>query len=145
MEFLELSLTITLIAIIVMLLITDLFFNADVPTHTAYVLTAIVIAKYFSAQLLHQLGTGILIWCCLIAFHYFVWIKTSRAIRTKIRSMTFQKKEPPPKYGKIKSIDGELFISVRGQLHKFESLDGQSKILGKTYKIEKEDVGRLFI
>jgi hypothetical protein len=145
MEFLELTFTITIIAIIVMLLITDLFFNADVPTHTAYVLTAIVIAKAFNTPLLSQLGTGILAWCCLIAFHYFVWIKASRVVRNKIRSMTYHHKETSVKYGKIKSIDGELFISVNGDLYKFESLDGKQKIPGEKYQIRKEEAGCLFI
>lgn len=145
MEFLELTFTITLITIIVLLLITDLFFKAEVPTQTAYVLTAIVIAKVFNSPLLGQLGLGILTWCCLIAFHYFVWIKASRAIRNKIKSMTFHHKETSAKYGKIKSIDGELFISVNGGLYKFESLDGKQKIPGEKYQIRKEEAGCVFI
>lgn len=145
MEFLELSFTITLIGVIVMLLITDIFFNADVPTHTAYVLSAIVITKDFNISVPYQLAIGLLIWCCFIVFHHSVWKKAVEKIRTKIQFISFKNEEKPAKYGKIKSIDGEQFISVNGQLFKFESLDGQRKIPGKTYKIEKEEVGRLFI
>jgi len=48
-------------------------------------------------------------------------------------------KDAVGKTGKIKSIDGDRFISVSGQLYKYESKEDSEIILGNVYTIKNAD------
>jgi hypothetical protein len=142
------SITEILIVVSVFLILVDIFFASDIPTHIAYVLTTINIAKEIDMSFLYQATFAILIWFGLVAFHYFIWRNVLEKINDKFIS--------PRKHiggidglvgkiGTIKSIDGELFISVDEELYRFETIDGQKRKLGKTYKILKVESDILFI
>lgn len=148
MEIFGMSITEILIVVSVFLILVDIFFASDVPTHIAYILTTINIAKEINLPFIYQITIGILIWFALIGFHYLVWRNVIEKINDKFISPRIHIGGIDGLVGKkgiIKSIEGKRFISVEDEIHKFESIDGEKKITGKSYKIQKVESDKLFI
>jgi membrane protein implicated in regulation of membrane protease activity len=142
------SLTETLIVISLFLILLDVFFASDIPTHIAYVLTTINIVKEIDLPFLYLATIAIVTWFVLIAFHYFFWRNVIEKINDKFISPRRHESGMDALVGKVGtviSIEEELFITVNEELFKFHALDGKIKTPGKSYIIKKVEDNTLFI
>jgi len=73
-----------LIVSAIILMVVDIFFTSDFPTHLAYVIVTVVIAKGIDAPVLYQILFGVLIWFALVIFHYTVWRKIIEQVNDRL-------------------------------------------------------------
>lgn len=122
-----------LIVSALILILIDIFFASDVPTHLAYLMLTFTITKEIDVPILYQILFGILIWVTLVVFHYTVWRKVIEKINDKFISPSkhiggldgFVGKE-----GEIKEVEGERYIFINDEIHRFET-DKEIKIGNK--------------
>jgi membrane protein implicated in regulation of membrane protease activity len=124
MEIVGMTINEILIVSSIILILIDIFFNSDIPTHIAYIILTFTFAKEIDMPILYQILFGILIWVALVVFHYLVWRKVLEKINDKFIT--------PSKHiggiegfigqeGIIKEIEGEKFIFIHDELHQFKT------------------------
>ncbi len=142
---LEFSLTITLIAISVILLVVDIFLSSGVASQTGYLLLTITIVKGLELHPFYMIAAGVIIWGAFQLTDLLLWSRISKIIKAKYISPFIRKMNKTPMKGKVKSIDGRQYLSLNGQLYEFESTDGKPGKLGATYEIKKFENERVLI
>jgi membrane protein implicated in regulation of membrane protease activity len=136
----------TLIVISLILILIDIFFISDYSTHVAYILITFTISKEISKSILYQILFGIIIWFCLVVFHYLLWRKVLEHINDKVIAPTkhvggfesFIGKE-----GIIKKVEGKRFIQVDDEIHLFETSKNVKE--GEIYKVTSIKSNKLII
>ena len=124
METLGMTINEVLILSAAILLLIDIFFNSDIPTHIAYIILTFTFAKEIDMPILYQVLFGILIWVALVVFHYLVWRKAIEKINDRFIA--------PSKHigglegfvgqeGVVKEIEGVKFLYINDELHQFET------------------------
>jgi len=124
MEILGMTINEILIVSAIILILVDIFFNSDIPTHIAYIILTFTFAKEIDMPILYQILFGILIWVALVVFHYLVWRKIIEKINDKFIA--------PNKHigglegfigqeGIIKEIEREKFFFINDEIHQFET------------------------
>jgi membrane protein implicated in regulation of membrane protease activity len=118
------SLTETLFVLAIILVLIDIFFVSDIPTHLAYILITIAIVKNINDYFLYQVLYGILILFSLVLFHYFIW----RNVLEKINDQFISPRKHLDGYqgligktGIIQDFDGKLVIVVGEEIFQFHS------------------------
>ena len=137
-----------LIVIALILIVADIFFASDYPTHIAYVILTITIAKEINLPILYQILFGIGIWFSLVVFHYLIWRKVLEKISNKLIAPSvhtggiegFVGKE-----GVIKEVEGEQYIFINDELHQFELGDDKEIIVGNKYRVLRIKSNKLII
>lgn len=117
-----LSLTETLLVLALILVIVDLFLATDFPTYLAYVLVSIVCARQIEAHLLYRILLGLVCWFALIAFHYFIWKRVLQHLVNRVIApdrIKFGGDGLIDGEGKIRDIDGNLMVEIRGDVWPF--------------------------
>ncbi len=135
-----------LIVSAIILILVDIFFVSDFPTHLAYILLTFTLAKAINMSLLYQILFGVLIWFALVIFHYTIWRKVIEKLNDKLISPRkhiggiegFIGKE-----GVIKEVEGEKFISVNDELYQFET--DKEVAVGDKYNILNTKSNKLII
>lgn len=128
----------TLALVALLLIIIDIILSFEYPTHIAYVLLTLFCTLKIKAPLVTSMLLAVIIWFAFITFHYMVWRKQLEKIHDKIIS--------PRKHvggiervigmnGKIKKIEGELFIEVEKEVYQFESVILKEIKEGESHKI----------
>lgn len=128
------------------LIVADIFFASDIPTHLAYILITFTITKEVNLHILYQLLIGILIWFALVVFHYFIWRKVIEKINDKFIA--------PNKHigglqgfigqeGIIKEIEGVKFLYINDEIHHFET--DKKIIIGNKYIVLNIKSNKLII
>ena len=136
----------TLIVISLILILIDIFFISDYSTHVAYLLITFTISKEISKSILYQILFGIIIWFCLVVFHYLLWRKVLEHINDKVIAPTkhvggfesFIGKE-----GIIKKVEGKRVIQVDDEIHLFETSKNVKE--GEIYKVTSIKSNKLII
>ena len=113
-----------LIVSAIILIIIDIFFNSDIPTHIAYIILTYTFAKEIDMPILYQILFAILIWVSLVVFHYLVWRKVVEKINDKFIAPSlhiggiegFVGQE-----GIIKESEGKKFLLINDEIHQFET------------------------
>jgi len=146
MEILGMTINEILIVSAIILILVDIFFNSDIPTHIAYIILTFTFAKEIDMPILYQILFGILIWVVLVVFHYLVWRKVIEKINDKFIA--------PSKHmgglegfigqeGIIKEIEGEKFFFINDEIHQFET---EKEIqIGNKYAVLKIKSNKLII
>ncbi len=80
MEILGMTINEILIVSAIILILVDIFFASDLPTHLAYIIVTFTLAKEIDMPILYQILFGILIWIALVVFHYTIWRKVIEKI-----------------------------------------------------------------
>ncbi len=148
MEILGMTINEILIVSAIILILADIFFASDVPTHIAYLLLTFTFAKEIDMPILYQIGFGVLIWFALVVFHYTIWRKVIEKINDKYiapRKHTGGIEGFIGKEGVIKEVEGNKFILVNDELYQFESETNQEIVVGNKYKILNAESNKLFI
>lgn len=146
MEILGMTINEILIVSSIILILVDVFFNSDIPTHIAYIILTFTFAKEIDMPTLYQILFGILIWVALVVFHYWVWRKVLEKVNDQFIS--------PSKHiggiegfigqeGIIKEIEGEKFIFIHDELHQFET--DKEVQNGNKYKVVSTKSNKLII
>jgi len=146
MEILGMTLNEILIVSAIILILIDIFFTSDIPTHLAYIILTFTITKEIDMPILYQIMFGILIWALLVFFHYKIWRKVIEKINDKIIAPSKHEgglRGFIGKEGTIKEVDGEKFIFINDEIHQFET-DKEIKI-GDNYKILNINSNKLVI
>ncbi len=97
------SLTEIIFLIAAILMLIDIFFASDIPTHIAYILVTINIIKEFDVPWLYKILMGLIIWFGLILFHYFLWRKVLEKINDRFIAPSIHK-------GGIEGLVGETGV-----------------------------------
>lgn len=137
-----------LIVSAIILILVDIFFASDFPTHLAYIILTFTIAKEIDMPILYQILFGVLIWFALVIFHYTIWRKVIEKINDKFIA--------PRKHigglegfigqeGIIKEVEGERFIFINDELHQFETETDKEITIGNKYKIINIKSNKLLI
>lgn len=138
-----------LIVSAIILIVVDIFFASDIPTHIAYLILTFTIAKEIELALLYQILFGILIWFGLVIFHYTVWRKIIEKINDRLISPSHHKgglEAFVGKTGVIKEIEGKKFVSINEELYKFKPLEDSKEFNnGQTVKIKSFESNTLII
>jgi membrane protein implicated in regulation of membrane protease activity len=124
MEILGMTINEILIVSAIILILIDILFNSDIPTHIAYFILTFTFAKEIDTTILYQILFGILIWVALVAFHYLVWRKVIEKINDKFFAPSIHKGGIEGFIGQggiIKEIEGEKFIFINDELHQFKT------------------------
>ena len=148
MEILGMTINEILIVSAIILILADIFFASDVPTHIAYLLLTFTFAKEIDMPILYQIGFGVLIWFALVVLHYTIWRKVIEKINDKYiapRKHTGGIEGFIGKEGVIKEVEGNKFILVNDELYQFESETNQEIVVGNKYKILNAESNKLFI
>ena len=135
-----------LIVSAIILILVDIFFTSDFPTHLAYIILTFTIAKEIDMPILYQILFGVLIWFMLVIFHYTIWRKVIEKINDKFIA--------PRKHigglegfigqeGIIKEVEGERFIFINDELHQFET--DKEIVVGNKYRILNTKSNKLLI
>ncbi len=113
-----LSLDHTLLVLALLLVLTDVFFQSDIPTHLAWVLVAVVVARQFDVHVLWQAVIGVLAWFALIGFHYLLWRKVLTRISERFAPDTYRSGASGlvGQVGQVKDVDGHKMVSIQGDL-----------------------------
>ena len=125
-EFFGMSFNEILIISALILILIDIFFASDIPTHIAYLILTFTIAKEIELTLLYQILLGVLIWFGLVIFHYTIWRKVLEKINDKFISPSHHKGGLEALIGRngvIKEIEGKKFVSVNEELYRFKPLE----------------------
>ena len=134
MEILGMTINEILIISAIILILVDIFFTSDFPTHLAYIILAFTFAKEIDKPILYQVLFGILIWVSLVVFHYTVWRKIIERINDKFIAPRKHKGGLDGFVGKeglIKEIEGEKYIFINDEIHQFET--DKEIAIGKKY------------
>ena len=118
----------------VFFLFIDFFLTKFFPSHIAYILIALGSAAEHAESALHQVVIGIVVWGILILFHMVLWRKMLHYINDKWlmpQPDNTQHKDLAGKAGRVKSINGELFISVDNRLIKCRIVERKNVTLGQ--------------
>jgi membrane protein implicated in regulation of membrane protease activity len=141
-----LTLNETLLIIAAILIVIDIFFQSDIPTHVAYVLICTVVARVIHAPILIQVLIGILAWFALVGGHYLLWKKKIQRLVHRVIA--------PERYregarglvgstGQVRAVEDATMVRVAGDLWPFRAdkpvTDGQNV---RVIAVEK---GRLVI
>jgi len=146
MEILGMTINEILIASAIILILVDIFFATDFPTHLSYIILTFAIAKEIDLAILYQILFGLLIWMALVVFHYTIWRKIIEKINDKLVAPSkhiggldgFIGKE-----GIIKEVEGEKYIFINDEIHQFET---EKKItIGNKYKVLNVKSNKLII
>lgn len=124
MEILGMTINEVLIVSAIILVLVDIFFNSDIPTHIAYIILTFTFAKEIDMPILYQILFGILIWVLLVVFHYLVWRKVIEKINDKFIAPSKHKGGLEGFIGQegiIKNIEGEFFLCINDEIHQFET------------------------
>jgi len=124
MEIFGMTINEILIVSAIILILVDIFFNSDIPTHIAYLILTFTFAKEIDMPILYQILFGILIWVALVVFHYLVWRKVVENINDKFIAPSKHKGGIEGFIGQegiIKEIEGERFIFINDELHQFKT------------------------
>ncbi|MDA3905468.1 MAG: hypothetical protein PF484_05270 [Bacteroidales bacterium] len=135
-----------LIVSALILILIDIFFVSDFPTHLAYILLTFTLAKEINMPLFYQILFGVLIWFALIIFHYTIWRKVIEKINDRFiapRKHIGGIEGFIGKEGVIKEVEGEKFISINDELHQFET--DKEIIVGNRYRILNTKSNKLII
>ena len=118
------SVTETLLVAAVVLVLLDIFFQSDIPTHIAYILIAIVVATWIPVPPLYQVVVGMLAWFALVWGHYKLWRYFLVGFVNRVIAPTKYKTGAAGlvgSVGTIKEVNGKKMVSVQGDLWLFES------------------------
>ena len=133
----------------IILIIIDIFFASDIPTHIAYIILTFTIAKEIELALLYQILFGVLIWFGLVTFHYTIWRKVLEKINDRFISPSHHKGGLDGLIGKngvIKEIGGKKFVSVNEELYRFKPQDDSSEFTtGQIVEIKNYESNTLII
>lgn len=132
-----------LLAIALLLILIDIFFSNEIPTHIGYIILSITIVITTTSILL-----GIGSWCLLIIFHYTIWRKLLEKFHDNILS--------PHKHiggiegligkeGVIIEVEGKQFIQIDKELYQFENDFEHIIRVGNTYKVTRVNSNKLHI
>jgi len=148
-EIFGMSVNEVLIVSAFILILIDIFFASDIPTHLAYLILTFTIAKEIEAALLYQILLGVLIWFGLVIFHYTVWRKVLERINDRFISPNHHKGGLDALIGKtgtIKEIDGKKFVSVNEELYRFKPQNNAEEFAnGQTVEIKDYESNTLII
>lgn len=136
MEILGMTINEILIISAIILILVDIFFASDFPTHLAYIIVTFTIAKEIDMPILYQILFGILIWVVLVIFHYTIWRKVIEKINDKLIAPSKHKGGLDGFIGKegiIKEVEGEKYIFINDEIHQFET--DKEIIVGNKYKV----------
>jgi membrane protein implicated in regulation of membrane protease activity len=147
MEILGMTINEILIVSAIILIVVDIFFTSDFPTHLAYIVVTFLIAKEIDVPILYQILFGVLIWFALVIFHYTLWRKVIEKINDKLIAPSrhiggldgFIGKE-----GIIKEVEGEKYILINDEIHQFET-DKDKITIGNIYKVLNIKSNKLII
>ncbi|MCU4177313.1 NfeD family protein [Carboxylicivirga sp. N1Y90] len=145
-QFLSMSLTEILLVLALILIVIDIFFASDIPTHIAWVLTTLAIVININVPLLYQVLIAVLIWFALVAFHYTLWRKVLEKINDTFiapRKHTGGIQAFIGQKGIVTEVDGKLFVNIADELHQFES--EKELTVGETYQIINTKSNKLII
>ncbi len=146
MEVFGMTINEILIVSAIILILIDILFASDFPTHLAYILLTFTFAKEIDMPMLYQILFGVIIWFALVVFHYTIWRKVIEKINDKFiapRKHTGGIDGLIGKNGLIKEVEGEKFILVNDELHQFET--DKEIVVGKKYKILNTKSNKLLI
>jgi len=146
MEIFGMTINEILIVSAIILILVDIFFTSDFPTHLAYIILTFTIAKEIDMPILYQILFWVLIWFMLVIFHYTIWRKVIEKINDKFIA--------PRKHigglegfigqeGIIKEVEGERFIFINDELHQFET--DKEIVVGNKYRILNTKSNKLLI
>jgi len=124
MEIFGMTINEILIVSAIILILVDIFFASDFPTHLAYIILTFTIAKEIDMPILYQILFGILIWVALVIFHYTIWRKVIEKINDKLIAPSKHKGGLDGFIGKegiIKEVEGEKYIFINDEIHQFET------------------------
>ena len=113
-----------LLVLALILILIDIFFVSDVPTHIAHILITVAIVKNINDYLLYQVLYGLLILFSLVIFHYFIWRKILEEINDRFispRKHIDGYQGLVGKTGIIQDFDGKLAILVGEEIFQFHS------------------------
>ena len=116
----------TLLIIAAILVLIDIFFASDVPTHAAYVLVAVVLARLVPAHLLYQVLIGVGAWFVLVGGHYLLWRKRlQRFVHRYIAPERYRcgARGLIGTVGHVKKIEEATLVSAAGDLWPFRSAE----------------------
>ena len=148
MEIFGMTINEILIVSAIILILVDIFFASDVPTHLAYILLTFTFAKEINMPFLYQILFGVLIWFALVVFHYTIWRKIIEKINDKLiapRKHTGGLDGFIGKKGVIKEVEGEILIFINDELHQFETETSKEIIIGNKYKVLNTKSNKLLI
>ena len=137
-----------LIVSAIILILVDIFFASDFPTHLAYIILTFTIAKEIDMPILYQILFGVLIWFALVIFHYTIWRKVIEKINDKFiapRKHIGGLEGFIGKEGILKEVEGERFIFINDELHQFETETDKEITIGNKYKIINIKSNKLLI
>lgn len=136
MEILGMTINEVLVVTAIILILIDIFFASDFPTHLAYIIVTFTIAKEINMPVLYQILFGILIWVAIVIFHYTVWRKIIEKINDKLIAPSKHKGGLDGFIGMegvVKEVEGEKYLFINDEIHQFES-DKEIKV-GNKYKV----------
>lgn len=146
MEILGMTINEILIVSAIILIVVDIFFASDFPTHLAYIILTATIAKEIDMPILYQILFGILMWFVLVVFHYTLWRKVIEKINDKLIAPTKHQSGIDGFIGKegvIKEIEGEKYILINDEIHQFDS--DKEITIGNTYTVKNTKSNKLII
>ena len=146
MEILGMTINEMLIVFAIILILVDIFFVSDIPTHLAYIILTFTFAKEIKMPILYQILFGVLIWFALVVFHYIIWRKVIEKINDKLiapRKHTGGFEGFIGKEGVIKEVEGEKYIFINDEIHQFET--DKEIIIGYKYKVLNIKSNKLLI
>jgi len=135
-----------LIVSAIILILVDIFFASDFPTHLAYIIVTFTLAKEIDMPILYQILFGILIWVALVVFHYTIWRKVIEKINDKLIAPSKHKGGLDGFIGKegiIKEVEGEKYLFINDEIHQFET-DNEITV-GNKYKVQNIKSNKLII
>src|SRR5688572_24182289 len=112
------SLNEILVLLAIILILIDIFFVSDLPTHIAYIPLTFTITKEFKLPILYQVVIGLLVWGILVTFHYFIWRKILEKISDRIIAPKKHEESIEGFIGQeglIKELEGKLYITVNDE------------------------------
>ena len=146
MEILGMSLNEILIVSAIILILVDIFFASDIPTHLAYLILTFTFTKEIDMPFLYQILFGILIWVSLVVFHYKIWRKIIEKINDKLIAPSVHKGGLDgfiDKEGVIKNIEGNNYFFINDEIHQFET--DKEVTVGEKYKVLNIKSNKLII
>ncbi len=146
MELFGMSINEILLVSALILLVIDIFFVSDIPTHIAWVLVTVTLAKEINVPILYQILLGVVIWFALVVFHYTLWRKVIEKINDKFIAPTKHQtgiQHLMGQKGVITNIDGKLLLLINEELHPFKT-DKQVHE-GEIYVVQSSESNYLII
>lgn len=146
MEIFGMTINEILIVLAILLIIVDIFFASDFPTHLAYIILTFTLAKTIDMPILYQILFGVLIWFALVVFHYTLWRKVIEKINDKLIAPTKHKSGIDVFIGEegvIKEIEGKKYILINDEIHQFET--DKEITIGSTYSVINTKSNKLII